>query len=176
MEKRILISGFGGQGVLFFGKYLAHIGMEKGINVSWLPSYGPEMRGGTAQCFVVLSDSPIGSPLVPEADIVVALNLPSFLAFEKRVKPGGTMLYDATLVTQTPARTDITVKAIPATQMAEDNGLPGLAGMVLAGAVLSLLSDVDREIMIKAMEDNIPDRRKDMLDVNIKAIELGLAV
>lgn len=174
MEKRILIAGFGGQGVLFFGKYLAHIGMEKGMNVSWLPSYGPEMRGGTAQCYVVLSDTPIGSPLVPEADVVVALNLPSFLAFESRVKPGGTMLYDSTLISQSPTRTDITVKAVPATQIAEDNGLPGLAGMVLAGAVLALLPDVSREIITTAMEDNIPERRKDMFDANMKAVMLGL--
>jgi 2-oxoglutarate ferredoxin oxidoreductase subunit gamma len=174
MQKLIKISGFGGQGVLFLGKFLAHIGMEKGLHVSWLPSYGPEMRGGTAQCGVVLSDTPIGSPLVVEPDILVALNLPSVLAFKDKVKPGGVMLYDSTIVTQDPARGDITVRGIPATQIAEDNGLQGLAGMVLAGAMIALLPDVGKDIISAAMEDNIPERRKEMFDANMKAINLGL--
>ncbi|MCL2004306.1 MAG: 2-oxoacid:acceptor oxidoreductase family protein [Oscillospiraceae bacterium] len=175
MEKRILIAGFGGQGVLFFGKYLAHIGMEKDLHVSWLPSYGPEMRGGTAQCGVVLSDAPIGSPLVVEPDILAALNLPSFLAFESKVKAGGTMIYDSTLISQAPSREDITVRGIPATRLAEDNGLKGLAGMILAGAVLSALPDIDQNVIAAAMRDNIPERKMDMFDANMKAIEMGMA-
>jgi 2-oxoglutarate ferredoxin oxidoreductase subunit gamma len=176
MEKLVKISGFGGQGVLFLGKFIAHVGMEKGLFVSWLPSYGPEMRGGTAQCGVILSDTPIGSPLVVEPDILLALNLPSVLAFEDKVKPGGVMLYDSTIVSQAPTRTDITVRGIPATQMAEDNGLKGLAGVILAGAALSLLPDVESEIISKAMGDNITARKKDMFDANMKAINLGLSL
>jgi 2-oxoglutarate ferredoxin oxidoreductase subunit gamma len=171
----IIVSGFGGQGSLFCGKFLACVGMVKGQQVSWLPSYGPEMRGGTARCGVVLSDTPIGSPLVTHPDILVALNLPSYLAFESAVKPGGAMFYDASIVTQPHARTDITYRALPATQTAEDNGLKGLAGMVLAGAALSLLPGINKEIIESAMAHTVSEGKKEMIDNNIKAVNLGLS-
>jgi 2-oxoglutarate ferredoxin oxidoreductase subunit gamma len=175
MQTTIIVSGFGGQGSLFCGKFLACIGMEKGQQVSWLPSYGPEMRGGTARCGVVLSDTPIGSPLVTQPDILVAMNLPSYLAFESEVKPGGTMFYDASLLSQPHARTDITYRALPATQMAEDNDLKGLAGMVLAGAALSLLPGVNDAIIKSAMVHTVSEGKKEMVEKNIKAVNLGLS-
>ena len=174
METRILLAGFGGQGILFMGKYLAYIGLEKGQQISWLPSYGPEMRGGTAQCGVVLSDAAIGSPLVSEPDILAAMNLPSFLAFENKVKPGGTMLYDSTFISQTCGRDDITVRALPATKMAEDNGLKGLANMIMAGAVLSLLPGVEEDLIAAAMKKTVPERKIEMVQNNIRAVLLGL--
>ena len=172
----IIVSGFGGQGSLFCGKFLACVGTVKGQQVSWLPSYGPEMRGGTARCGVVLSDTPIGSPLVTQPDILVALNLPSFLAFESAVKPGGTMFYDASIVTQPHARKDITYHALTATQSAEDNGMKGLAGMVLAGAALSLLPGINGKIIEEAMIQTVSDNKKEMIDNNIKAVDLGLTL
>jgi 2-oxoglutarate ferredoxin oxidoreductase subunit gamma len=171
----ITVSGFGGQGSLFCGRFLACVGMVKGQQVSWLPSYGPEMRGGTARCGVVLSDTPIGSPLVTQPDILVALNLPTYLAFESAVKPGGTLIYDSSLLSEPHARTDITYRAIPATQMAEDNGLKGLAGMVLTGAALELLPGVDKGIIEKAMVQTVSEGKKEMIENNIKAVNLGLA-
>ncbi|MDR0325519.1 MAG: 2-oxoacid:acceptor oxidoreductase family protein [Oscillospiraceae bacterium] len=175
METRVLIAGFGGQGILFFGKYIAYIGMEKEQQVSWLPSYGPEMRGGTAQCSVILSDTAIGSPVIPEADILVAMNLPSFLAFESRVKPGGTMFYDSYLITQAHRRGDLTYRGLPATKMAEENGLKGLTNMVMAGAALSVLPGVDEEVITAAMKKTIPERKKEMFESNMRAVMLGLA-
>jgi 2-oxoglutarate ferredoxin oxidoreductase subunit gamma len=175
-QTTIIVSGFGGQGSLFCGKFLACIGMAKGQQVSWLPSYGPEMRGGTARCGVVLSDTPIGSPLVTHPDILVAMNLPSFLAFESVVKPGGTMFYDASLFTRPHARTDITYHALTATQIAEDNGMKGLAGMVLAGAALALLPGVDAKIIETAMVETVSEGKKEMIENNIKAVNLGLSV
>ena len=174
-QTTIIVSGFGGQGSLFCGKFLACIGMEKGQEVSWLPSYGPEMRGGTARCGVVLSDTSIGSPLVTQPDILVAMNLPSFLAFEKDVKPGGTMFYDSSLLTQPHSRTDITYRAVPASQMAVDNGLQGLAGMILAGGVLSLLPGVNESVIKAAMEQTVSEKKKELFESNIKAINLGMA-
>jgi 2-oxoglutarate ferredoxin oxidoreductase subunit gamma len=174
MEKRIIIAGFGGQGVLFCAKYLANVGMDNGFHVTWLPSYGPEMRGGAAYCSIVFSDTPIGSPLVTEPDILVTLNLPSFLKFESKVKPGGIMMYDSSIVSQEVSRSDITVKAIPATQLAEDKGFKGLASMIFAGSVLSALPGINKGVLEKAMANTVPERKTDMAESNIKAVMLGL--
>ena len=174
METRISIAGFGGQGILFLGKYLTYIGMEKGLQVSWMPSYGPEMRGGTAQCGVTWSDAPIGSPLVSKPDILAVMNLPSFLAFEGKVRPGGTLFYDSSLISAECERGDVAVRAVPATQMAEENGLKGLANMVMAGAVLSALPDIDGDLIAAAMKKTVPERKKEMFDANMRAVMLGL--
>ncbi len=176
METRILIAGFGGQGILFMGKYLAYIGMAQERQVSWLPSYGPEMRGGTAQCGVILSDTVIGSPLVEEPDILAAMNLPSFLAFEKSVKPGGTLYYDSAFITEGFSRSDIQYEAIPATQTAEDNGLKGLANMVMTGALLKSLPDAGDVVIEAAMKKTVPERKREMFDANMRAVMLGRAM
>ncbi|MDR0293689.1 MAG: 2-oxoacid:acceptor oxidoreductase family protein [Oscillospiraceae bacterium] len=173
METRILIAGFGGQGILFMGKYIAYIGMSLGRQVSWLPSYGPEMRGGTAQCGVILSDTAIGSPVVTEPDILAALNLPSFLAFTGSVRPGGTLFYDSSLITQPCGRGDITAHALPAARAAEENGLKGLANMVMAGALLSALPGAGGDVTEAAMRKTVPERKKEMFDANMRAVALG---
>ena len=174
MEKRILFSGFGGQGVLFLAKYMAHIGLEQGLNVSWMPSYGPEMRGGSCRCGVILSDNPIGNPVVVQPDILVAMNIPSLLNFAQTVKPGGTLLYDASIITQTCEREDITIRPVNATQMAEENGLKGLANMIMAGAVLSELGDADEDTIKKAMRKTVPERKREMFEANVKAVSMGM--
>ncbi len=123
----ILISGFGGQGVLFMGKFLAYAGMLEGKEVTWLPSYGPEMRGGTASCSVIISDTPIGSPLVPHPDVLVAMNLPSLDRFESEVVKGGTILYDSALIERSVKRDDVNGVGVPAAKIADDEAIPTLA-------------------------------------------------
>ena len=136
-----LFAGFGGQGILFSGKFLAYKGLMAGKNVSWLPSYGPEMRGGTASCSVVLSETPIGSPIVSNPDVLIAMNLPSLDRYENSVAPGGTIFVDSTLIERKVQRQDVTVYYVPATQMASDNNMPTLANMILMGKVLAVLGE-----------------------------------
>ena len=124
---QILIAGFGGQGILFAGKFLAYKGLLEDLQVSWLPSYGPEMRGGTANCNVVLSDDPVGSPIVTEPDVLIVMNLPSLEKYVNTVVPGGQIYVDSTLISAKVERTDVEVFYIPATKMANDAGVPTLA-------------------------------------------------
>ncbi|NLL94518.1 MAG: 2-oxoacid:ferredoxin oxidoreductase subunit gamma, partial [Thermoplasmatales archaeon] len=129
----ILLAGFGGQGVLFAGKVIAYAGLMEGKEISWLPSYGPEMRGGTANCSVCISDRPIGSPLVVNPDVLVAMNLPSLEKFEKDVVPGGLIIVDSSLIDRKVGRDDVRVVYLPASKLAEENGLRGAANMVIVG-------------------------------------------
>lgn len=171
----ILIAGFGGQGVLFAGKFLAYGGLMLEKQVSWLPSYGPEMRGGTANCSVILSDTPVGSPIVVEPDILVAMNLPSFQKYQPAVKPGGVLLLDATLIAQKPDRTDVTVFAVPATGMAKDAGLTSLANMILAGKLLRECLPELSAVSEKAIQKVVPPRKAQLIEANQKAVALGQA-
>ena len=132
---QILIAGFGGQGILFAGKFLAYKGLLEDLQVSWLPSYGPEMRGGTANCSVILSDDPVGSPIITEPDVLIVMNLPSLQKYVDTVVPGGQIYVDSTLIAEKVERTDVEVYYIPATQMANDAGVPTLANMVMMGHV-----------------------------------------
>ena len=133
---KILIAGFGGQGILFAGKALAFTGLKNGMEVSWLPSYGPEMRGGTANCSVTLSDTPIGSPIVDKPDVLVAMNLPSLEKYYNETEKGGYVIYDSSLISKEETRTDIVTKGIPATKMAADAGIPTLANMIILGKMI----------------------------------------
>ena len=168
-----LFSGFGGQGILFAGKFVAYKGMVDNKQVSWLPSYGPEMRGGTASCSVIVSDTPVGSPIVSEPDVLVAMNLPSVDRFEKAVKSGGIIFMDSSLIERKVARTDVTVYAVPATRLASDNGFPTLANMVLIGKILKVLEDFDEASVAAALNKVISAKHADMLEVNRKAMQLG---
>ncbi len=171
----ILIAGFGGQGVLFLGKLLAYIGSVRGDQVTWLPSYGPEMRGGTANCSVILSGAAIGSPIVARPDVLIAMNLPSFQAYERKVAPGGSVFLDASLVSEQPARTDITYYPIPATRLAQENGLDGLANMILLGKLFeSRLPTEDAQVM-EALKKVLPEKKKHLMRANSSAIALGRA-
>ena len=168
-----LFAGFGGQGILFSGKFLAYKGLTEGNQVSWLPSYGPEMRGGTASCGVILSDTPVGSPIVSKPDVLVAMNLPSLDKYEETVAPGGTIFVDSTLIERKVNRTDVNVYYIPATKLASDNGMPTLANMIIVGKILKELGGFNEEGVRAALGKVISAKRADMLDVNLKALQLG---
>ena len=168
-----LFAGFGGQGILFSGKFLAYKGLMAGKNVSWLPSYGPEMRGGTASCSVVLSETPIGSPIVSNPDVLSAMNLPSLDRYENSVAPGGTIFVDSTLIERKVQRQDVTVYYVPATQMASDNNMPTLANMILMGKVLAVLGENDPQQIENALKKVISAKHSDMLGVNLTALEMG---
>ena len=168
-----LLSGFGGQGILFAGKFLAYKGLTAGQQVSWLPSYGPEMRGGTASCSVILSDDPVGSPIVSNPDILVAMNLPSFDKFESTVVKGGMIFADSTLIERKSVRDDVKVFYIPATQLASDNGFPTLANMIIVGKILKELGQFDEDALRAALSKVISAKRADMLEINLKAMRIG---
>ena len=169
-----LFAGFGGQGILFSGKFLAYKGLMDGANVSWLPSYGPEMRGGTASCSVIVSDTPVGSPIVSRPDVLIAMNLPSLDKYEETVVPGGTIYVDSTLIERKVNRTDVKVVYIPATKLASDNGTPTLANMIIMGKVLSEEGQFENEeAVMAALKKVISAKRADMLEVNMNVIRLG---
>ena len=163
--KNMLFSGFGGQGILFAGKFIAYKGLIEDKQVSWLPSYGPEMRGGTASCSVIVSDTPVGSPIVSNPDILVAMNLPSLDRFESKVVPGGMIFADSTLIERKVERDDVKVFYIPATKMASDEKLGNLANMIIG--------DYTEESIRAALDKVIPAKRANMKDVNFKAIQMG---
>lgn len=170
---QFLFSGFGGQGILFAGKFIAYKGLTENKQVSWLPSYGPEMRGGTASCSVIISDDPVGSPIVSKPDVLVALNLPSLDRFEKDVKPGGYIFADSTLIERKVERDDVNVFYIPATQLASDNGIPTLANMIVMGKMLKELGEYTNEGIENGLAKVISAKRADMKELNVKALELG---
>lgn len=173
MNKQILIAGFGGQGVLFAGKFLATKGLIEDKNVSWLPSYGPEMRGGTANCSVIISDEPVGSPIVSEPDCLIAMNLPSLKRYEDSVVPGGMIIVDSTLIDEKVERNDVSVFYVPATKMAKDEGFATLANMILCGKLLKEISDMSFENTTEALQKVIPARKANLLDVNLNALRVG---
>ena len=172
---RILIAGFGGQGVLFAGKFLAYKGLCEDRQVSWLPSYGPEMRGGTANCSVIISDDPIGSPIITTPDILVAMNLPSLDKYEQSVVSGGQIYVDSTLIARDVTRTDVSAFRIPATQMASDNGLTTLANMIIVGKILRESDVCSYEGLEVALKKVVSARHADLFDANMKAINMGYA-
>ena len=171
--KEFLFSGFGGQGILFAGKFAAYKGLIEDKQVSWLPSYGPEMRGGTASCSVIISDDAVGSPIVSKPDVLIAMNLPSLDKYEGEVKTGGVIFADSTLIERKVARDDVTVHYIPATKLASDNGMPTLANMIIIGKILKEMGEYDEEMIMAALKKVISAKRADMLDINLKAIKLG---
>ena len=173
MTTQILLSGFGGQGILFTGKFLAYKGLLTDKNVSWLPSYGPEMRGGTASCSVIISDEEVGSPIISEPDVLIAMNLPSFEKFEPTVRPGGIVIADSSLIETKSSRTDIDVHYIPATALASEMGKQSLANMIILGKLLSIMGEFDEENIKTVLSKVIPPKKADMLEINLKAIKLG---
>ena len=173
MNKEILIAGFGGQGILFSGKFLAYEGLIDGKEVSWLPSYGPEMRGGTANCSIIISDSAVGSPIVSNPDILIAMNLPSLDKYENETKAGGQIFVDSSLIDRKVERTDVETYYIPATKMASDEGLTGLANMIIIGHMIAKSGIVPEENIEKAMHKVVPATKQNMFDLNMKAVQLG---
>ena len=170
---QILIAGFGGQGILFAGKFLAYKGLLEDLQVSWLPSYGPEMRGGTANCSVILSDSPVGSPIITRPDVLIAMNLPSLQKYVDSVVPGGQIYVDSALIAEKVTRTDVEVFYIPATQMAKDNGMATLANMIIMGHLLQN----NKELSFDGTEETVnklgPPKKAALIELNMKALTLG---
>jgi len=173
MQKEIIIAGFGGQGVLFGGQVLAYAAMDTGKDVTWIPSYGPEMRGGTANCTVVLADDEIGSPLVKNPPLAIALNLPSFDKYEDVLAPGGTLIVNESMVDRGAKRTDINVILVPCNEIAEELGDKKLMNMVAIGALLTALPEVTIKDIEKALEGHLPARHKHLLPKNYEALRRG---
>ena len=175
MHEEIIFSGFGGQGALFAGQLLAYAALDSGLQVTWIPSYGPEMRGGTAHCTVVISDEPIGSPLARRPASVVALNLPSFEKYEPLVKPGGWLVYNASLVPLQPSRTDIRYAAVPANVIAEELGNVRQANVALLGAYLAATHLMPLEAVEIALDNHLSERQRRYLASNKETLRRGAA-
>jgi 2-oxoisovalerate ferredoxin oxidoreductase beta subunit len=169
---RLKMAGFGGQGILMLGLGIAQAGMDAGYEVSWIPSYGPEMRGGTANCHVNLSTERIGSPLVTRPTVLIAMNLPSLEKFVDEVVPGGLIITDASLVTQPPARKDLEHLSIPATQIADELGNTRVANMVILGAYIAYTQILDQETVFASLPHFI--KQKSLIGLNIQAIKKGI--
>lgn len=173
MTSQILLAGFGGQGILFAGKLLAYAGMLENREVSWLPSYGPEMRGGTCNCSVIISDDPVGSPLVLTPDVLCVMNLPSLDKFEKSAAEGSHVFIDSTLIGRAPDRSDVKSHFIPATRLAMEHSLDGLANVIMCGKILRDSGVLSMDIMDRAMKKCVPARKADLIEKNMKALSVG---
>ena len=170
---QILIAGFGGQGILFAGKFLAYKGLMEDKQVSWLPSYGPEMRGGTANCNVILSETPVGSPIITAPDVLIAMNLPSLQKYVDTVVPGGQIYVDSALIDAKVERTDVEVFYIPATQMAKDNEIASLANMIIVGHLLENHPELSFDGTDDVVEKLVPAKKAALVELNKKALALG---
>jgi 2-oxoglutarate ferredoxin oxidoreductase subunit gamma len=172
----VIISGFGGQGTLFAGQILAYTGMDAGKYVTWIPSYGPEMRGGKARCTVVVSDEEIGSPIVRRPSSAIVMNIPSMQAYEPAVKPGGVLVVNSSLVDITSDRTDISALYIPATSMAGEMGNPRVANMILLGAWAAATGVVTPRQLAQALTDHLPENKQRFVAINQMALRVGAQV
>ena len=170
-----IFAGFGGQGVLFMGKVTAYVGLLLGKEVSWMPSYGPEMRGGTANCSVCVSDTPVGSPVVTEPDALIAMNLPSYNKFLHTVKTGGLLIYDDSIFKPADTRDDIRTFALPATSLAAEEGLGGIANLILLGKMFKETKLAALEIIEQALQKSVPSSKAGMMEHNLCALKLGLS-
>ena len=172
---QILIAGFGGQGILFAGKFLAYKGLMEDLQVSWLPSYGPEMRGGTANCNVILSDTPVGSPIITAPDVLIAMNLPSLQKYVDTVVPGGQIYVDSSLIDIKVERTDVQVFYIPATQMAKDAQIASLANMIIVGHLLENNPELSFTGTDAVVAKLVPPKKEALVALNMKALNMGKA-
>jgi 2-oxoglutarate ferredoxin oxidoreductase subunit gamma len=173
MQKEIIIAGFGGQGVLFAGQVLAYAAMDSGREVTWIPSYGPEMRGGTANCTVVIADEEIGSPLVQNPPAAIALNLPSYDKYEPLIQKGGVLVVNASMVDRSAKRDDITTIFVRANEIAEEIGDRKLTNMVVVGALLAKLPEISLESVEAALKAHLPERHHRLLPKNYEALKRG---
>jgi 2-oxoglutarate ferredoxin oxidoreductase subunit gamma len=174
MHEEIIVSGFGGQGALFAGQLLTYTGMDEGCHVTWIPSYGPEMRGGTAHCIVILSDDDIGSPIIREPTICVVMNPPSMDKYEPLIKPGGLLVVNSTLVRPRSERDDITAVYIPANLLAAELGNVKMANVILLGALLGTREILPIESVKRTLDLHIPERRKHIIEPNKRALDRGV--
>jgi 2-oxoglutarate ferredoxin oxidoreductase subunit gamma len=175
MQTEIIISGFGGQGVLFAGQLLSYAAMDYGLEVTWIPSYGPEMRGGTANCTVIISTEEIGAPMVANPSAAMAFNRPSLDKFEDIVKPGGVLVINSSMVDRPVVRTGIKIVQLPASEIAERVGDKRLTNMVMLGALLANLTVLPIEAMERAISEHTPARHARFIPMNLRAIREGAA-
>jgi len=175
MQNDVIMAGFGGQGILLIGKMLAYAGMREGREVSWLPSYGPEMRGGTCNCTVVISDRPVGSPVIRSPRAVLAMNLPSLDKFEDDVRSGGVLLVNSSLIARAPRRGDLKVIEVPANEIANELGNPRGANMVALGAYLGATGAVSLDVVEEVIRETF-SAKPQLVDVNIKALHRGYEI
>jgi 2-oxoglutarate ferredoxin oxidoreductase subunit gamma len=173
MQTEIIIAGFGGQGVLFAGQVLAYAAMDAGKEVTYIPAYGPEMRGGTANCTVIISSEEIGSPLVRNPRAVIAMNLPSFDKYEPLVVPGGTLIVNQSLVNRGAKRTGLQFLLVPANEIAEGLGDKRMANIVMVGALLAQLPVLSLEAVEKSIGGHLPERHKKLLPLNLESLRAG---
>jgi len=173
MTEQIIMAGFGGQGVLSMGKILAKAALHEGKNVSWLPSYGPEMRGGTANCNVIISDDEIGTPIVTDATSVLVLNRPSLAKFENDVIPGGSLIVNSSLISNKTIRDDIQAYYVPASEVANEIGDSRATNMVMLGAYMEITRIVDKDTVIKVITEAFKNKNPKIIELNIKALTLG---
>jgi 2-oxoglutarate ferredoxin oxidoreductase subunit gamma len=173
MQKEIVIAGFGGQGILFAGQIIAYAAMDTGKQVTWIPSYGPEMRGGTANCTVIIADEEIGSPLVRNPPLAIALNLPSFDKYEETLAAGGTLIVNQSMVDRGAKRENIHVILVPCNEIAEQIGNKKLLNMVAVGALLTALPEIALKDVEKALDGHLPARHKHLLPSNFEALKRG---
>ena len=173
MQTEVIISGFGGQGALYAGQVLAYAAMDEGKQVTWIPSYGPEMRGGTANCTVVVSDEEIGSPTVKHPKAVLALNLPSLDKYEDMIAPGGCLVVNESMVNRKPTRTDIQVVILPANEIAREIGNERATNMVMLGALLANMDILPIEALEKALKNHTAQRLQKFVEMNIQALRRG---
>jgi 2-oxoglutarate ferredoxin oxidoreductase subunit gamma len=173
MQADIIISGFGGQGVLFAGQLLAYCALDQNKHVTWFPSYGPEMRGGTAHCTVIISDDEIGSPVVKNPTAAIVMNLPSLDKYESLLKPEGVLVVNSSLVDRSPKRKDIISVEISANEIAKEIGNPRMVNIVLVGSLLNKLPIFTLEVVGATLDKHIPERHRDLLEANLKALNRG---
>lgn len=173
METSIIIAGFGGQGALFAGQLLAHAGMDVGRHVTWIPSYGPEMRGGTANCTVIIGDDPIGAPLVTRPDVAIVLNKPSYDKYEPIVKAGGLLVVNHSIVSDQSERVDVEAVYIAANDIAEEFGTTKMLNMVLIGAMLRRRPVLALADVAKALEEHLPESKAHLIEANLKVLQRG---
>jgi 2-oxoglutarate ferredoxin oxidoreductase subunit gamma len=174
MHEEVIVSGFGGQGALFAGQLLTYTGMDEGWHVTWIPSYGPEMRGGTAHCIVILSDDVIGSPIIRQPSICIVMNPPSMEKYDPLVKPGGLLVANSTLVRARSSRQDIETVYIPANELAAELGNVKMANVVLLGAMLGSREILPIESIKRSLDEHIPEHRKQIIEPNKRALERGV--
>ena len=174
--KTLLAAGFGGQGVMVLGQLVAYTGIEEGRHVTWIPSYGPEMRGGTANCGVVLSEDEIGSPVVDSADVLVIMNQPSLSKFLDRVKKGGILVYNSDLVEYDGSRPDVKAIGVPASQIALELGSDKIANIIILGAVVESSGIVNPEVCVETIKEKLGKKKPKFLPMNLEAFERGKKV
>ncbi len=176
MTHKVIMAGFGGQGVMLMGQLLAYSAMLEDKHVSWLPSYGPEMRGGTANCMVIVSEQPVASPLVTSATALIAMNLPSLIKFQDSVKPGGLIIYNSSLIDEKPNRDDVTVLAVPCNDLAKEIGNPRVANIVALGALVQLSKVCQLNSVLESLKKALPERHHHLLPLNEKALDKGASL